>query len=223
MRREACTTCGKCAAACPSGALQIIGRPMTVDAVMEEVMKDLPFFRVSKGGLTVTGGEPLAQPEFLAALLRATHDAGLSTCVETSGYAPWECFEPILNCTDYFLYDIKESDPERHQIYTGAGPERIWDNLGRLNASGAQIILRCPIIPGFNDRIDHFAQIGRLAQAHAHVLRVEVEPYHPLGISKARNIGMICQMQPIPLPTDEDTGNWIAQIAKWTDKPVRRA
>ena len=190
---------------------------------MDVVLKDISFYQSSHGGLTITGGEPLVQPEFLASILEVARDFGIHTCVETSGFAPWANFERILEYTDCFLYDIKETDSERHQLYTGASPTRIWDNLRLLDQAGATIILRCPIIPGFNDRSDHFSAIGKMAQNYMQVCHVEIEPYHALGITKSSHIGVEYRMPDISNPDESMVDSWIAQVSAWTDKPVRRA
>jgi pyruvate formate lyase activating enzyme len=187
LDREVCVACGTCAAECYAGGLELVGRSITVGEALDEVLRDEPFYQTSGGGMTLSGGEPLYQIEFSEALLDAAKQAGLHCCVETSGCAPYERLRPS---TDLFLYDIKESDPERHRQYTGAGVEQILDNLRILHARGARLRLRCPIVPGYNDRPDHFEGIAALARSLPGLDGVEVMPYHSFGDSKLDRMGL---------------------------------
>lgn len=188
--RDSCVHCGACARACPSAALEIVGRQMSVDEVMARISSDQPFFESSGGGITLSGGEPLQQPAFVASLLTAARRAGIHTLIETSGYAPWPAFAAVLPVTDGFLFDIKETDPERHRQYTGAENGLILENLRRLHAAGAALTLRLPIIPGLNDRPDHFAAIDTLAGALPGLAATDILPYHPLGKAKLARFGL---------------------------------
>jgi len=185
--RDACKACGRCADVC-GGALELVGKSMTPEEILAEVMRDEPFYRTSGGGLTVTGGDPLYRPEFTLRLLQLAREKGLHTCVETSGFARWEKLAALIPYTDLFLWDVKETDPELHRQFTGVDNARILDNLRRLDEAGAQTILRCPIIPGCNDRPEHLAGIAALANSLRHVQRIDVEPYHPLGKNKSEAI-----------------------------------
>jgi len=220
--RTLCTACGACAAAC-AGALSLVGKKMTIDAILKEVMKDRAFYRHSGGGMTLSGGEPLMHPEFTLALLKGAKEAGLHTCIETSGYARPADIEALLPYVDIFLWDIKECDPQRHKAYTGVSNERILENLRLINSRGAAIILRCPIIPGMNDRAEHFAFIAALAEELDGVTRVDVEPYHPLGKSKAESLGQTYPLGDLSFPPDEAIAAWIAAISAGTKKPVQKA
>lgn len=220
--REKCIACGKCAEACV-GALEIVGKEMTVEEVLQEVMKDKIFYDNSGGGMTVSGGEPLMHPEFTLALLKGAKEKGLHTCIETCGYARWEDVEALIPYVDLFLWDIKETDSDRHKEYTGVYNERILDNLRRLNAAGGQIVLRCPIIPGYNDREEHLKAIGALAEKLSNVQRVDVEPYHPLGKSKSRDLGKEYPLEELSFPEEEAVKEWIQRISSGTSKPVGKA
>lgn len=190
LDRAACVACGTCAAECYAGALELVGRSIAVDEVLEEVLRDEPFYQTSGGGMTLSGGEPLYQIDFAEALLDAAKQAGLHCCIETSGAAAWERLERLRPGTDLFLYDIKETDPERHRRYTGAGVEQILDNLRTLHARGAHLRLRCPIVPGYNDRPDHFEGIAALARSLPDIEGIEVMPYHSFGDSKLERMGL---------------------------------
>lgn len=187
--RTACTACGSCAGQCCTGALRLAGMEMTPEEVMEQVLRDCGVYQASGGGMTLSGGEPFAQPEFALRLLRHAKEAGLHTAVETSGYTTADIIREAVSCTDLFLYDYKVTDPERHQMLCGVTNERILRNLKLLDTLGAEVILRCPIVPGMNDSLDHIRGIGEVAVAYGCIKAVHLEPYHRLGLDKAARLG----------------------------------
>lgn len=191
LDRTRCQGCGACVRVCPTGALELVGEQMTVAQVMARVLIDQPFFQESGGGITLSGGEPLQQPEFAAALLRTAHEAGIGSYIETSGQAPWSAFAAVLPYTEGFLYDVKELDCARHQQYTGIGNSLILANLRRLYDAGAKITLRLPIIPGYNERPEHFQAVEKLVESLPGLAGVERIPYHPLGRGKLARFGLI--------------------------------
>ena len=140
--RAACVACGACAEVCPTGALEMCGREMTVDEVMAEVLRDRPFYETSGGGMTVSGGEPFARFPFLLELLKAAKEAGLDTAVETSGFTAPAQIAEAAPYIDTFLYDYKETDPEKHRAFTGVDNAPILENLALLDTLGARVILR---------------------------------------------------------------------------------
>lgn len=186
---ENCLHCGRCAEACLAKALELKGQEMTASEVLAEVMKDASFYETSGGGMTVSGGEPLFQPDFLMELLTGAKALGLHTAVETSGFGRAEDIRRIAPYVDLFLYDNKLTDPELHRRWTGAAPDIALRNLALLNELGSKVILRCPIIPGVNDNDAHKAGIAALAAATEAVIGVEYEPYHDFGRSKAEALG----------------------------------
>ena len=190
LDRDRCRLCGACASACVAGATEMVGRDLSVADVLREVLEDRAFYGPSGGGLTLSGGEPMLQFDFTAALLRAAKEQGLHCCVETSGFAPPRHFESLLGLVDLVLYDYKETDPERHIEYTGVPNDLILENLRGLYAWGAKIALRCPIIPGCNDRDDHFAGIAALARQMPNLEGIDLVPYHPLGRGKIERLGL---------------------------------
>jgi len=196
LDRSKCVACGLCARECYAGALEMIGRDVTVDDVLEIVLRDRFFYESSGGGLTLSGGEPLLQAAFCKALLQQAKQVGLHTCVETCGQYSYDRLEAVAPYVDLFLYDWKESDTARHLASCGAGNERILANLRALDGDGRRIRLRCPIIPGFNDRPDHFEGIAGLARSLHNLEGVELLPYHPLGVSKLRRFGL--DHEPLP-------------------------
>lgn len=182
--RHHCVHCGKCTAACSAGALESIGRTETADAVLQEVLRDKAFYKNSDGGLTVSGGEPLMQGAFLIELLKGAKAAGLHTCIETCGFASKEILREVAQYTDLFLFDVKETDDARHKQLTGVPFAPIRKNLNYLNALGAKIILRCPLVPEINVRDAHLQEIARIAAELDQLLEVNVMAYHRLGDGK---------------------------------------
>ncbi len=187
--REACIRCGSCVQACCFGALETVGSEMTAEQVVAAAEKDRVFFETSGGGITLSGGEPLFQPAFTEAILKLARQRGLSTCVETSGFCSEVAMRRIMEHVDLFLYDVKETDPERHLEFTGVPVEPILRNLRMLAEAGRQVILRCPLIPEKNDRSEHALAIASLADSLPGILGIELEPYHPLGVSKSLRLG----------------------------------
>jgi glycyl-radical enzyme activating protein len=164
LDRGLCRVCGACTEKCYAEALEMIGREMSVEDVLHEVLKDRPFYETSGGGMTLSGGEPLLQIDFSETLLRAAKEAHLHCCIETSGFAPYEHLERIRAFIDLFLYDVKETDAERHREFTGLSNETILANLQRLHDAGAAVLVRLPLIPGLNDSAASFAGLAELAR-----------------------------------------------------------
>jgi pyruvate formate lyase activating enzyme len=189
---------------------------MTPQQVMDTVLKDVRYYETSGGGMTLSGGEPLAQFEYTAALLKSAKEHNIHTCIETSGYGNTERLLSLVPYVDIFLFDYKESDDENHKQYTGVPRERIQHNLHAINNAGAKIILRCPIIPGYNDRPSHFAAIAATANQLSNVLEINLMPYHPLGASKAKRIGMEYALADVGFPSEEKIGEWRDAVAKGT-------
>ena len=162
---------------------------MSVDEILREALPDLAYAKLSGGGLTVSGGEPLMQPAFTAALVKEAKKNGLHICLDTCGFGEAEQLTALAADVDLFLYDLKETDPVRHRRYTGVPLAPILENLRRLDALGAKFILRCPLIPGLNDRAEHWRNVGRLASELNGTLQLEIMPYHPLGVDKYDCLG----------------------------------
>jgi pyruvate formate lyase activating enzyme len=186
---DACKNCGRCAAVCPSGAREVAGRRMPVSHVVVEVLKDQLFFDESGGGVTLSGGEPLSQPNFLLTLLEALGAHEMHRCVDTSGFAPWEVVAAVAAHTDLFLYDLKHIDGAAHKRATGVDNTLILDNLSGLAGLGAAVSVRLPLIPGFNDDVDSIAGIGRFLEELAGIDTVHLLPYHHFQVSKYAKFG----------------------------------
>lgn len=183
--RNHCIVCGKCVEQCVVQALKITGQKMTAEEVVETVMQDKIFYDMSDGGITISGGEPFAQPEFTAEVLKLAKEKELSTCVETAGYVNFEVIEKSLPYIDLLLWDIKETDEERHRKYTGGELTKILDNLEKICEKNIPVILRCPIIPGVNDRAEHMGMVEKLKATYKNIQGIEKMPYHNLGIHKS--------------------------------------
>lgn len=199
------------------------GREYTVDEVLETVEKDRLFYENSGGGLTLSGGEPLFQGKFALELMEAAKARGLHIALETCGMVSEEILRKSAEFADLYLYDFKESDSLRHQEYTGAENGRILENLRILNELGKALILRCPIIPGFNDREEHFEKIAALAEKFDCIQRVQIEPYHSFGADKYRRLGRTYSLGEIKNPEKEQVELWVARIQGKTKKTVERA
>ena len=198
---------------------ETVGRAMTVEKVMAEVRKDKPFYDNSGGGLTVSGGEPLAHFEFTRDLLAAAKGEGIHTAVETSGFAPRERIEALLPLVDLWLWDVK-APPSLHRKLIGVEAAPILDNLAFIASRGARSVLRCPLVPGVNDSDEALAHIATLAGKTPGVLRVDIEPYHPMGEDKNRRLGRAGYFT-APFATDADKARWHAFLGLRTTVPVR--
>lgn len=220
--RNECIVCGKCVTNCV-GALEICGKEISVEEVIKIVLKDIDFYKNSGGGITISGGEPLLNIDFTKELLMEAKKYNIHTAIETSGYASWDDILKIIPYVDLFLWDIKETNPYLHKKYTGVNNELIIENLFKLNETGKEIVLRCPIIPSLNDREEHLKMIGELAEKLSSVIRVDVEPYHNLGKSKSESIGKKYILDDISSPSEIMVSKWIETIQCYTKKNVKKS
>lgn len=217
--RDQCTACGQCAAGCCSNALSLSGMEMTPEEVMVQVLKDRSVYSESGGGLTLSGGEPFAQPKFAIALLRLAKEHALHTCVETCGYTSADILTEAAKYTDLFLYDYKLTDEDLHRKFCGVSNRKILENLNLLDKLGANVILRCPVIPGCNDEDSHIQAIGKLAASHSCIQQVHLEPYHRLGIDKAAQLGTLPSFETVP-PDGDTMEQYRKAIENISQKPV---
>lgn len=202
-RQRSCTLCEACVEACPTGARQVIGREMTVEAVMREAQQDRIFYEDSLGGVTFSGGEPLLQPDFLVALLEACRARGLHTAVDTCGFGCTDHLLSVARLTDLFLFDLKLMDDARHREYCGVPNGPILENLRRLDQVHDNIWLRVPLIPGVNDSHDDLEAIARFSLSIHGVRQVNLLPYHQTGRQKLRRLGQSARLEAAPPPTPE--------------------
>ena len=205
----------------PSG--EVIGREVTVESLLEEVLKDKDFYDASGGGVTVSGGEPLAHPDFLRDFFREAKKAGLHTAIETSGFASSAVIDGLLPHVDLWLYDIKLLDPEACMKLTARPLAPVLGNLRRINAKLASagkggIVLRCPMIPGLNDGVEELRGRGALADELDAVERLDVISYVPYGIDKAKRLGLKVYEAPrLPVGYGEEK---VRELARYTRKRV---
>jgi glycyl-radical enzyme activating protein/glucokinase-like ROK family protein len=194
---------------CPGGALRWLGSRRTAGDIIAEVLRDRPFYS-DDGGITLTGGEPTAQPAFAEALLRLAREAGLSTAIETCGHTRWKVFERLLPHLDLVLFDLKHMDPEAHRRATGADNEVILANLRHLAETGVAVDIRVPLIPGVNADAENLTALARFVAAlSGRPRRVSLLPYHTLGWNKYVTIGR-------PAPADGHGPITLEQLAEFT-------
>jgi pyruvate formate lyase activating enzyme len=189
MDRVSCNHCGKCAPVCPTAALFVYGKEMSVDEVMTEVLKDRSYYDASGGGVTLSGGEPMAQPEFALALLKECRKAGLHTALDTTGFMPRPLMERTMEVTSLYLFDYKATGEDLHRKLTGVSLQPILEALEFLISNGAAVVLRCPLIPGVNDQLEHLAAICELEQRYPSLQGIDLLPWHSMGNSKYDRIG----------------------------------
>lgn len=186
------------------GKPKVIGKDVTVKEVMETVEKDRQYYRRSGGGLTLSGGESLCQPEFATALLKAAKESGINTAMESMGCAPYETIEKLLSYLDTYLMDIKHTNSAKHKEFTGRSNELMLENAKKIADSGqTRLVIRVPVIPGFNDRVDEIEGIARFADGLKGVKKIHLLPYHRLGQDKYEGLGREYLMGNVLPPTNE--------------------
>ena len=185
------------------GKEKVVGRDVTVNEIMPEILADLPYYRRSGGGVTLSGGEVLAQADFAAELLRACREAGLHTAIESTANAPWSDIEKLLPYLDLYLLDIKHMDSAKHKEYTGASNERILENARMIATSGVDLIIRTPVVPSFNDSDNDIREIARFARSLGSVKEYHLLPYHRLGQDKYSGLGRVYSLSSIEPPPKE--------------------
>jgi len=201
INRDRCISCGNCAEVCPSGALVRIGKEMTLDEVMDIVRRDRIFYG-SRGGITVTGGEPLAQADFTLSLAKAAKEEGISVTVETSGLGKTDDLLALVPFCDLFLFDCKASS-EMHKSLTGVPDNVILNNLSALSATRASVILRCPVVSGANLDEDFIKKIIMLSKKEEAIREIQLMPYHTAGLEKSSVLGKASQ-QRYGTPSEEE-------------------
>ena len=195
------------------GKDKIIGRAVTVREVMEEIKKDMPYYQRSGGGVTLSGGEALLQPAFSIALLRACHDIGISTAIETTGHQKFEIISEYLKHLDYVLMDIKHMDSKKHEAFTSQPNEIILENARKIAESGANLTIRVPLIPGFNDTEAEISAIASFAKTLPNVRHLHLLPYHRMGEDKYNGLKREYTLKGIP-PMDLEKAEALLKVAK---------
>lgn len=203
LDRAQCLRCGACVAACSAGARQLVGQQMSVAEVLAAVLQDRIFYDESGGGVTLSGGEPLLQPQFTRDLLAACRHADVHTAVDTCGFARPEDLLAVVPVTDLFLYDLKIMDDERHRQFTGASNGLILENLQLLSRAQCRLWIRIPVIPGYTDdpqQLDHAAHFLAALQG---VEKIQLLPYHDTGTYKHPRLGRPAPLGPLSPPSEE--------------------
>ena len=211
---EGCNLCGRCAEVCPAGARKIIGRCVSAEEIIKQIEKDSVFYEQSGGGVTFSGGEPLMQYEFLNELLEECKRRRIHTAVDTSCY----CSNGVLEATgkaDLFLCDVKTIDAEAHRNFTGVDNAIILENIKRLSQWGKKIIIRIPVIAGFNDGESNIEATGRFAASLAGLIRIDILPYHRGGLAKSARLAKGVKQTKFESPTDEQMKSIAEKIKKF--------
>ena len=184
------------------GKTKVVGRDVTVREVIDEVLKDRIYFRRSGGGLTLSGGESLLQADFAAALLAAAKENGLTTAIESTGFAQFSTIQKVLPHLDYYLMDIKHMNSAKHKEFTTQPNELILENAPKI-AERVKLTVRVPVIPGFNDTAEEIRDIANFAKTLKGVTEMHILPYHRLGADKYAGLGRNYELDGVLPPTDE--------------------
>lgn len=213
MAPTLCTGCGTCLAVCCYDALTLLGKAYTPQSLLQEIQRDLNYFSLApgghRGGITLSGGEPMLWPDFLKAFLDLV--PGVHVAMETSGHAKTDDYLRLKDQVDLFLFDYKVTNPQKHRQLCGVDNSLILHNLQVLYDAGCQIILRLPLIPGINDDEEHLRGIAALLASHPKIDHAEIMPYHTLGVEKARNLAVPNLLDGLPAAD-------MAQKQQWLDR-----
>ena len=202
--RSICDNCGDCLDVCYWKSLYICGTDYTVEELVTRVCKDKPFYDNSGGGVTISGGEPLCQPEFTLQVMKCLKERGIHTALDTAGCVKFKVIEPLLPYTDLFLYDLKHMDGEQHEIVVGTGNELILENAKRIAKTGGKMQIRIPVIPDFNDSEENIRETGLFCKSLGEAVTViQLLPYHNLGVMKYQRIDYTRVVLEAEPPSDE--------------------
>jgi len=202
--RERCSPCDRCVGACPSAALEVIGRRWTPQELFALVAKDAVFYETSGGGVTVSGGEPAMQPDFLEAFLVLCHEGGIATAIDTCGYAEWSVYERLLPLVDLVLFDLKIADRQRHREATGVFPDRIFENAAAIAGRGVPMWVRTPVVPGYTDNEENVAALAAFIAGRVPVVqRWDLLAYTNLGRPKYHRLDLPYALEETDIPSRE--------------------
>ncbi len=202
-----CNQCGECTKLCYAAAMEIVGKAVTVNEVMKEIEKDYVFYEESGGGVTFSGGEPFAQPEFLKELLKSCKNKGIHTAVDTCGYVKEDILLDNAPLIDLFLYDIKIMDDKEHIKYTGVSNKIILENLKALTELDKRIFIRIPIIPGISDSDKNIDEISKFLLPLRNIEQINILPYHNIATEKYKRLGKEYSLEAVEIPSDEKMAN----------------
>lgn len=189
LDRSKCVLNMRCVEACDAGALRQVGRMYSVDQCFSEIAEDIPFYQRSGGGVTLSGGEPLLQAEFVKELLLRCRQAGIHTAIESNLSVPWKTIQSILPYVDLIMADIKHMDDQKHKEGTGVSHRKTLENIQKLEGQDVPLIIRTPVIPGFNDTAENMAQTAAFISQNRKLVYYELLSYNALGCEKAMRIG----------------------------------
>lgn len=208
---DICNLCGKCTEVCPQNLREMAGKEYTVNELVKELKKDEMFYEESGGGVTLSGGEVLANDmDYIEELVKKLYRAGISVTIDTCGYVPYSHFERVLPYTDTFLYDIKSMDPEKHKQYMGEENDLILENLEKLSQAGARIYIRIPTIKEVNGTDEDMqAVIDFLLEKKIRTPQVNLLPYHNTGSSKYERLGTVYEGKDLSAPSQEEMEHFV--------------
>ncbi len=198
-----CDLCGECIKYCPQSAISQMTHIMTSDEVIKSIEKDFIFFLNSNGGITFSGGEPTYQLEFLRELVYHFYKKGINTAIETCGVFNFEKCKDVFEKLDHIFVDIKNMNSNRHKEYTGFGNELILENIEKMANLNKSIVIRIPVIPGFNDDIENITSTAQFVRQNLKKPKIELLPYHMLGIDKYKNLGLDDYIYKYEVPSNE--------------------
>lgn len=201
--RTRCDLCGVCGEACVYEAVELVGRDVTVQEILDKVEKDRLFYDESGGGVTLSGGEPSVQHKFLLELLDELNSRDIHTAVDTSGYVPYENLERISKKADLLLYDIKVMDEDKHKLFTGESNAVILENLRKLSADGKEIIIRMPVLKGLNDNEENIQHLAEFLLSCKNIKRINLLPYHKGAEGKLKRLMKKSSLLDFQAPTEK--------------------
>ncbi len=202
--RELCDNCGQCLSACYAEALKLIGQEYTAGELVSEVVRDDVVFRHSGGGVTLSGGEPFFRPEYLLTLLKELKQSGISCGIDTCGFTARKHIEAVLPYVDFFLWDIKHMNSDKHIEYTGISNKLILDNVRFVDGENIPLFLRLPVIPGYNDSEDNLLDLCNFAKKLSFLEEIDLLPQHHLGKARYAALGREYPIEGIPLIKEEN-------------------
>ncbi|UCC15998.1 MAG: glycyl-radical enzyme activating protein [Dehalococcoidales bacterium] len=200
--RSVCNNCGRCVEVCYSEAIELLGQSMTIKELVDEVTKDSAFYKRSGGGVVISGGEPLINPNYIMKLLQELKKEGINIGIDTCGYVPWTNIEKALPYIDFFLWDIKHMNAEKHRELTGVSNELILSNARAVSENNIPLYIRIPVIPGCNDSEENIRATCEFAQDLSSVVEIHLVPLHHLGKGRYDSLDRPYPINDIPLIPD---------------------
>ena len=202
INRAVCNNCGKCAQVCYTEAIKLLGQEMTIEELITEAKKDSVVYKHSRGGVTISGGEPLLNPEFTQKLLRSFTKESINVGVDTCGYVPWTNIEKVLPYIDFFLWDIKHMNEEEHRKFTGVSNKLILSNARSVSERNIPLYIRVPVIPGYNDSEENIKATCEFTRGLTSVVSIDLLPLHHLGKARYNSLNLAYPIAGIPLIPD---------------------